>query len=294
MNKIIVFTFICSTVALVHASEKRNYIEPSNKVGIFSDVNQRNRYEDRSFYTTIKGGDLNGSELYAVYDGHFCHRINNLDDDNDGSVIAQFLVDRFPDYLRKTSGTIQERMVAACKNIDNDKFVKKHKDCGATAAIVLITKNNNKRVACCAHVGDPRIVLEKNGKVDFATNDQVPTRADEYIRIKAKGIVFNNRVNGFLSVSRAFGDYVLDSDKKIILVEPDYKEIELTSEHTFLILATNGLWRMVSNEEAVSILNAKRESVKDLNELAQMVGMFAKTRNSNDNITVVLVNLSST
>src|SRR5579872_2038213 len=128
MNKIIIFTLVCNTVSLVYASE-HSCIEFSKKIGIFSDVNERNRYEDRSFCTTIKGGDLDGSELYAVYDGHFCHRINNQDDDsNDGSVIAQFLVDQFPIYLSKTSGTMKERMVAACKNIDNDEFVKKHKD----------------------------------------------------------------------------------------------------------------------------------------------------------------------
>ena len=56
----------------------------------------------------------------------------------------------------------------------------------------------------------------------------------------------------FLAVSRAFGDYGLG--KKLIISEPEYEEIPLTKNHRFLILASDGLWDLMSNEEVAAIL----------------------------------------
>jgi len=264
MNKNILFSFACIVTVSSYASE----ITPK-KIGIFFDINQR-KYQGDFFYH----GSVEDGYFYAVYDGHCSHQITYEQEERDGSFVAKFLAEKFPIYFSKTSGHIKDRMIATCKHIDNDPFIKEeHKECGSTAAIVFIKDNT----AHCMHVGDSRILIEKNTTIDFASRDHMPNRLDEYFRIEdAGGIVFNQRVNGFLAISRTFGDYVLDSDKKIIIVEPDYEEIELTNEHKFLLLATNGLWNTVSNEEAVCLLNAKR-TVSDMNLLAKMLAMLAKT-----------------
>ena len=280
MNKIMIFSFLCSTISLFYASEHQS----SKKIGIFSDINKRKFQEDFFYHGIVDGGNL-----YAVYDGHFCHRVGYTEnDDNNGCAIAKFLAEKFSIYFKKASGsTIKERMMAAFKNADNDEFVKENKDCGSTAAIVFIKDN----VAHCAYVGDSRALLERNGKINFVTQDHIPNKLDESLRIiKAGGVIFERRVNGFLSITRAFGDYILD--KKLIIADPDYEEIPLTTEHKFLVLASNGLWNMVSNEEVVGILNAKK-SIQDMNLLAKMLAIFAVHRGSRDNITVMLVDLLS-
>src|SRR5216684_6055102 len=166
MNKIIIFSFLCNTVSLFYASE-HNQLITSKKVGVFSEINKR-KYQEDFFYQ----GNVEGGSLYAVYDGHFCHRVGYTEnDDNDGSLVAQFLAEKFPIYFSQTSGSIKERMITACKNIDNDEFIKeKHKECGSTAAIVFI----KDKIAHCVHVGNSRILLEKNGTIDFVTQDHVP------------------------------------------------------------------------------------------------------------------------
>lgn len=282
MNKLIIFSFLCSTVFLFHASE-HNQLVASKKIGIFSEINKRKFQEDFFYHGVVDGGNL-----YAVYDGHFCHETEvTCEDVHDGSSVARFLAEKFPIYFSKTSGPIKDRMIATCKNIDSDEFMKQHRSCGSTAAVVFI-KNN---IAHCMHVGNSRILLEKNGAIDFITQDHVPNNIAESLRITTNGgVIYEKRVNGFLAITRAFGDYALD--KKLIISQPDYQEIPLTKEHKFLVLATNGLWKTVANEEVIGILHAKK-SIQDMNLLAKMLAGFAIHRGSRDNSTVMVVGLSS-
>ena len=202
------------------------------RIGISSYQNKRDYQEDRFYDGTVDGGNL-----YAVYDGH----------GNDK--VAHFLAENFHHYFGKTSGPMRERMVEAFKNADNDEFVQLNKKSGSTASVVYIKDN----VAHFAHVGDSRALLEKDGCVAFATQDHKPMRHDEKQRIEnARGYVYQNRVNGILAVSRAFGDY--DVGKNLIISEPEYAEIPLTNNHGFLVVASDGLWDKMNNEEVAAML----------------------------------------
>ena len=64
---------------------------------------------------------------------------------------------------------------------------------------------------------------------------------DERRRIEyADGNVWNNRVNGKLSVSRAFGDIEM---KDFVISEPECETIPLTHREDLLILASDGIHR---------------------------------------------------
>jgi len=53
------------------------------------------------------------------------------------------------------------------------------------------------------------------------------------------------RVGGVLAVSRAFGDKLL---KQYVVADPEIKEEVVDSSLEFLILASDGLWDVVTNE----------------------------------------------
>jgi serine/threonine protein phosphatase PrpC len=183
---------------------------------------------------------------------------------------------------------MRKRMMQAFHDVDNNEVVKSNQHCGAAAAIVFI-KNN---VAHCAHVGNVRVVLEHEGQVVFYTKDHTPDRADEYVRIEdKKGVEFVDKMKEFLILSRSVGDHGFNKD--IILAEPDYEEIELNQEYKFLILATDGLWRVTTEEEVAKKLHAEQSKEQDVNALAKMLCDFAVEKNSKDNITVMLVDLLS-
>lgn len=62
------------------------------------------------------------------------------------------------------------------------------------------------------------------------------------------------RVNGNLNLSRAIGDLrykgneQLAAADQIISAQPDVREIQLTSDDWFLVLACDGVWDVMSNQ----------------------------------------------
>lgn len=56
-------------------------------------------------------------------------------------------------------------------------------------------------------------------------------------------------MNGRLAVSRAIGDYGL---KDVVIGEPDISCLQLNGNEDFLILACDGLWDYVGEDEAAT------------------------------------------
>ncbi|KAM7260373.1 hypothetical protein ACFE04_016114 [Oxalis oulophora] len=90
------------------------------------------------------------------------------------------------------------------------------------------------------------------------------------------------RVNGQLAVSRAFGDKSL---KLHLRSDPDIENITLDATTELLILASDGLWKVVSNQEAVHI--ARRS--KDPEKAAKLLTAEALARESKDDISCIVV-----
>ncbi|CAI0464649.1 unnamed protein product [Linum tenue] len=95
-----------------------------------------------------------------------------------------------------------------------------------------------------SNLGDCRAVLCKGGVAEALTIDHRAEREDE------RGAW---RVHGILSVSRSIGDSHL---KEWVLAEPDTNILHLTPDMEFLVLASDGLWEVVENQEAVDIVTA--------------------------------------
>ena len=98
------------------------------------------------------------------------------------------------------------------------------------------------------------------------------------------------RVQGSLAVSRAIGD---SHKKEWVTAEPDTRQIEITSNCEFLILASDGLWDKVSNQEAVDIARRfciENQSGGPIAACKQLVEL-AVTRKSHDDVSVMIVQL---
>jgi len=62
------------------------------------------------------------------------------------------------------------------------------------------------------------------------------------------------RVNGVLSTTRGLGNHGDVSLKRCVITEPSTTSIQIDQYAQFLILATNGVWEVFSEQEAASIL----------------------------------------
>ncbi|MBA0583731.1 hypothetical protein Gorai_014576 [Gossypium raimondii] len=118
------------------------------------------------------------------------------------------------------------------------------------------------------------------------SEDHKPNRTDERKRIEnAGGVVMwagTWRVGGVLAMSRAFGDRML---KQFVVAEPEIQDKEIDEEFELLVLASDGLWDVVPNEDAVSLAGAEEEPEKAARKLTEA----AFTRGSADNITCIVV-----
>lgn len=114
--------------------------------------------------------------------------------------------------------------------------------------------------------------------MDPLSIDHKPTCEEEMNRIiSAGGWVQFNRVNGNLALSRAFGDFVFKRNDKrsateqIVIAYPDVQTRELTSDLEFIIMACDGVWDVMTNEEVVEFVRRRvfyrREPVAICEEL---------------------------
>lgn len=170
-------------------------------------------------------------------------------------------------------------------------------DDGSTAVVVIVIGG----MVYCANTGDSRCVMGVSNTspgescVEMS-EDHKPNRSDERKRIEAAGgrvhFIGTWRVEGILAVSRAIGDRRL---KKWVIATPDIKSKRVSAQDdAFLILASDGLWDVLSSSDAVRFVqkirndNPKDFVVKAANELT----IHSFTKGSLDNITTLIVDLN--
>ncbi|EPS66665.1 hypothetical protein M569_08112, partial [Genlisea aurea] len=140
--------------------------------------------------------------------------------------------------------------------------------CSGTTAVTLIKQDSNLIIG---NVGDSRAVLATRSRDNSLvavqlTVDLKPNLPREAARIqKCKGRVFAlqdepevarvwlpNSDSPGLAMARAFGDFCL-KDFGLISI-PDVYHHHISERDEFVILATDGVWDVLSNKEAVDIV----------------------------------------
>ncbi|KAJ0250757.1 Protein phosphatase 2C 3 [Hirschfeldia incana] len=122
---------------------------------------------------------------------------------------------------------------------------------GSTAVVSVITPEK----IIVANCGDSRAVLCRNGKPFPLSTDHKPDRPDELDRIQEAGgrVIYwdGPRVLGVLATSRAIGDNYL---KPYVSSEPEVTVTDRTEDDEFMILASDGLWDVVTNDAACAMV----------------------------------------
>ncbi|KAM7250120.1 hypothetical protein ACFE04_022003 [Oxalis oulophora] len=90
------------------------------------------------------------------------------------------------------------------------------------------------------------------------------------------------RVDGQLAVARAFGDKSL---KEHLSSEPDVFMEIIDDQTEFIILASDGLWKVMSNQEAADAI----KDIKDARAAAKHLSEEAINRKSSDDISCIVV-----
>lgn len=146
---------------------------------------------------------------------------------------------------------------------------------GSTAVGILLSPDHFFFINC----GDSRAVLYRNSQVCFSTLDHKPCNPRERERIQnAGGSVMIQRVNGSLAVSRALGDYdykCVDGKgptEQLVSPEPEvFVMVRAPEQDQFIILACDGIWDVMSNEELCEFVKSRLEVCDDLEKVCNEV-----------------------
>ncbi|KAG9145299.1 hypothetical protein Leryth_008241 [Lithospermum erythrorhizon] len=281
----------------------------------FEDVTEMSKYG----ITSVCGRRRDMEDAVAVYPS-FCKG------GNDGSADLHFY-DRMHEIVKEEvegceSSTWEEKMVRSFSKMDEEvtnwpnqseegrvpsstcrcELQTPHCDAVGSTAVVAVVSADKIVVSNC---GDSRAVLCR----------KEPDRPDELIRIEEAGgrVIYwdGARVLGVLAMSRAIGDNYL---KPYVISEPEVTITGRTDEDECLILASDGLWDVVSNETACGVarmcLQSRKlpsppmspgndmvvaagsdSSDKGCSDASILLTKLALARHSTDNVSVVVVDL---
>lgn len=226
----------------------------------------------------IKTSEVDGKPvcLFGIFDGH------------GGSRAAEFLKGHLFQNLMKHPlfSTNPKLAISETYQQTDMEFLDSEKDTfrddGSTASTAVLVGNH----LYVANVGDSRTIISKSGKAIPLSEDHKPNRTDERRRIESAGGVVmwagTWRVGGVLAMSRAFGNRML---KQFVVAEPEIQDQEIDEEIELLVLASDGLWDVVPNEDAIALAQAEEEPEAAARKLTET----AFTRGSADNITCIVV-----
>ncbi|KAL0354520.1 UNVERIFIED_CONTAM: protein phosphatase 2C 16 [Sesamum radiatum] len=273
------------------------------------------------------------SHFFGVYDGHGGSQVANYCRDRVHLVLVEELKN-VKDVL--ANGCTRDTRQVQWENVFTSCFLKVDDEVGGKVSRVLPGGGNTHvssctsepvapetvgstavvAVVCSSHIivancGDSRAVLYRGKEAIALSVDHKPNREDEYARIEASGgkvIQWNgHRVFGVLAMSRAIGDRYL---KPWIIPEPEVMFVPRAREDECLVLASDGLWDIMTNEEVCEVARKrillwhKKNAMNPLADRGQGVDPAAQAaadylsnlalqKGSKDNISIIVVDLKA-
>lgn len=260
-----------------------------------------------TFYAVFDGHGGGATSLFLserfsqVVVGKFQTAIDNLDQDSRNCLKDPANRDTITllDYQRILRDAFQE--------LDMLFYQRPNNNAGSTAIASIIFKD----LIITANVGDSRAILSRDGTPKHCSFDHKPKNIGELMRIHNNGgFVVNNRVNGILALSRAFGDFSFKlhaSNVNNRHTPPENYQVTVCPDviihqfhpqsDEFLILACDGIWDCLNPKELISSIRHLISIGKNLEEIVeiildQCIGMADTTTGIGfDNMTIIIVAL---
>ncbi|KAI3450353.1 hypothetical protein Pfo_007018 [Paulownia fortunei] len=300
------------------------------KFGIASVCGRRRDMEDavaiHPSFCRREHETIAGLHYFGVYDGHGCSHVATKCKERLHEMVKEELLlddvagrrnsnDWWKCVMERSFTRMDKEVVAWNENAVDNMSVScrcelQTPECdavGSTAVVAVVTPHE----IVIANCGDSRAVLCRNGKAVPLSTDHKPDRPDELSRIQAAGgrVIYweGARVLGVLAMSRAIGDNYL---KPFVSCEPEVTITERTEEDECLILASDGLWDVVSNDTACGVAHmclkgmaeappppsspeneGGESSDKACNDASMLLTKLALARRSADNVSVVVIDL---
>jgi len=172
----------------------------------------------------------------------------------------------------------------------SDEELKGHEDWGCTATVAFVWEHEDgTRFLQAANIGDSSIFLCRGGKAIMLNVEHKASSEAEHERIRASGIDIApnaSRIVG-VGVARAFGAHFIKQKKLGIISEPYVSPVyELGTEDQFIVIASDGVWDVISGQEACDLIKTDSNAA---DMAIHLIRHAVSKRKCMDNVTVVVV-----
>lgn len=262
-------------------------------IGVYALQGRRDQMEDFATAVAFPGpGTAPSPAIFCgVFDGH------------GGRRASQFVSERLPLRLRRTLGALTALTPSAlCAAVRTAVLEVDAEFCdtarkegwldGTTASFVVALPG--ARGFVLGNVGDSRAIrCSKSGGAVPLHDIHSPDRPAERARIQSAGgtvvdVFGASRLNGALSLSRAIGDVVFRPFG--LIAEPDVEFFSITDDDEYLVLATDGLWDAMTDEQAhLEVRNTIDCEGSCAQTAAENLVRRAYAMNSLDNISAIVM-----
>lgn len=243
--------------------------------------------------------------FFAIFDGHngidtakhsadhldiyLLHALNKMLEDNG------YHESKYPEAVRSSElnldqlkNVIKETYYQLDQNLR--RMVKDESGC------VCITCLIGPEQIYLINIGDSRaIIFSAEGQILAFTEDHKPDDPAEQERIHEAGGTISKpcagdvlRVENQLAMTRVLGDFAMD--KQIVPPMADIVQFPRKSSAAFVVLACDGIWDVMSNEDVAMFVSQRTLKLK-LEEIASQLVDECLHRKSTDNMSVYIVKL---
>jgi len=247
---------------------------------------------------------------FGVFDGHVGSQVSELGSKQlHKNILAHFRSKQVQPASRdeKIKQAVKEAFSQTDKEILGLAERKKFEQSGSTALVALLHGNPKLGTALrlvLAHVGDSRAVLCRAGQAVQVTEDHKPDRLDEKKRIeRAGGLVLNvrgawriaapaksstkaSREYKGLAMTRSLGDFAFKNPTSLSSADPEVKVLPITDKDLFMVLATDGIYNVLSNQE---VIDCAGKHWDDPEEAAKNIVRSAFQKGSDENLTALVI-----
>ena len=265
---------------------------------VLTDQGQREYMEDRHAVSRVHTHD--DHHVCAVFDGHSGYELADYSSTNLKNILKEILDgnDLNADSVNteRNPNDIARALKATFERIDHSAQQKMPaSSAGTTACAVYITSKSIITI----NVGDSRAILYSGSESTFdLSRDHKPSDKDEEDRImRSGGFVTQpekgdgvHRVMGRLSLSRALGDWEM---RPWVSATPDVTIRPRSTSDEFVVLATDGVWDVMSSAEVNKMLKSRLMKGQRHRQAMNAVLTECRRRGSGDNITIVIADISS-
>lgn len=272
---------------------------PIVRSGSHTDIGPRRSNEDEHILIDDVSAHLGSlyhwperSSFYAVFDGHggpdaATYVKNNavkfflkyaelsLKSDTEQDILEELF------YSQRKAFLLADQALADEPSVDAT--------CGTTALTALVVG----RHLVVANAGDCRAVLCRKGTAVQMSRDHRPSCTLEQKRVEdLGGFIEYGYLNGELSVTRALGDWYMKQpfgSASPLTAEPELGHVLLTEDDEFLIIGCDGIWDVMSNQEAVNLVRMELRKGEDPQLCARKLVSRALSLDTCDNLTAIVV-----